>query len=1008
MLDRFTPYFRPPVFPDDEDKTFTASLLHVILWSLLIGICLYTLLASVLAFIPPHMLLTAWLYVFVLVTLTVTLMVIMRRGYVQRAAISINLGLWLILTVAAYFNGGVAAPAYSGYLIIIICTCLLVSWQWGLAAAIASTLAGAVFLLAATNHWLPDWLPTYSLGSVWGANLAYFFIAAMLLTLALQAIKRAAQKTRLEMAERVKIEQALRNSEQRFRAIFNSVNDAIFVQEISDGRILEVNQKMCEMYGYIVEEARQLTIEDLSSGIAPCRQQDVIDRWHKTAGGEPQVFEWHAKDRAGRLFWVEVNMRQAVIDGQDRLLMVVRDIDERKRAAQREQQIGVGLRAAIEAAQELMDCADLDTLYRRAVELAREKLEVERCGLFALDEQGWLRGTYGTDLQRQTSDERGAHFAPNNPAGLDAASDRLWTISETEHAFWEGDTHQVFGAGWVGATFIRTRDRVMGVLYNDTALTHAPVNEVRQEVLAVYCSLLGSLIELKHAERERQEFELLFRRAISATGAVPYYLDYTTESYRFIGDGIQAMTDVLPGDMQPSLWDGLIVEAHPLGQARDLPHLEAVQAARAGRITEWRCDYRVRRLDGTERWITDASIAVVDEQRQLRGAIGILQDITERKQAEAAVRESEAQLRLITENMVDTISQIDAQYRVLYVSPSIERELGYHPAELLGQLLLDLLHPDDGRIFYHQMIMAASLHAPTLRQVYRQRHAAGHYLWIESEIQLLYDDAGEFSGAVFGSRDVSTRQRAEAEREAVIKELEEKNAELERFTYTVSHDLKSPLITIRGFVGFLEKDAAAGNLDRLRADVGRISDAATRMQRLLDELLNLSRVGRLTNAPQAIAFEALAREAMELVQGRIMARGVQVEIAENLPTVYGDYARLVEVLQNLIDNAVKFMGDQPAPRITIGALGSDREGLPIFFVQDNGVGIAPNYHERVFGLFNKLDAQSEGTGVGLALVKRIIEVHGGHIWVESDGVGHGTMFLFTLPHRPAVSTTEPS
>ncbi len=388
------------------------------------------------------------------------------------------------------------------------------------------------------------------------------------------------------------------------------------------------------------------------------------------------------------------------------------------------------------------------------------------------------------------------------------------------------------------------------------------------------------------------------------------------------------------------------------------------------------------------------------------GLIGIAIDMTDRKNVEESLRRSESQMRLLTENMVDTISQIDAQYRVLYVSPSIQRELGYRPTDLLGQRLLDVLHPDDARTFYHQMIMAATLRAPTLRLIYRQRHAAGHYLWIESEIRLLYADDGEFSGAVFGSRDVSTRQQAEAEREEVIKELEEKNAELERFTYTVSHDLKSPLITIRGFLGFLEKDAVSGNFDRLHADIGRIADATTRMQRLLDELLSLSRVGRLTNAPQEIAFEAMAREAVELVQGRIMARGVQIEIAENLPAVYGDHARLVEVMQNLIDNAVKFMGDQPEPRITIGALGSDREGLPIFFVQDNGVGIDPNYHERVFGLFNKLDAQSEGTGVGLALVKRIIEVHGGHIWVESDGVGQGAMFLFSLPRRPGASQAE--
>jgi signal transduction histidine kinase len=112
--------------------------------------------------------------------------------------------------------------------------------------------------------------------------------------------------------------------------------------------------------------------------------------------------------------------------------------------------------------------------------------------------------------------------------------------------------------------------------------------------------------------------------------------------------------------------------------------------------------------------------------------------------------------------------------------------------------------------------------------------------------------------------------------------------------------------------------------------------------------------------------------------------------------VYGDRARLVEVVQNLIDNACKFSGDQAAPRITIGQQGSDRDGKPIVFVCDNGSGIDPRYHERVFGLFDKLDPKSEGTGLGLALVKRIIEVHGGRIWVESE-LGTGATFLFTLP-----------
>jgi signal transduction histidine kinase len=243
-------------------------------------------------------------------------------------------------------------------------------------------------------------------------------------------------------------------------------------------------------------------------------------------------------------------------------------------------------------------------------------------------------------------------------------------------------------------------------------------------------------------------------------------------------------------------------------------------------------------------------------------------------------------------------------------------------------------------------------------------------------------------------RELVERQRAEQEREILLRELETKNVELERFTYTVSHDLKSPLITIHSFLGFLEKDALSGNVEQLKSDIARIADAIIKMQNLLDDLLNLSRVGRIMNPPEQVSFETLAREALRLVEGRVAARGVAVEIAPGLPMVYGDRARLIEALQNLLDNAVKFMGDQPNPRVEIGM----REP-GTFFVRDNGIGIAPEHHERIFGLFDKLDPQSEGTGVGLALVKRIVEVHGGRIWVESEGRKTGSTFCFTLPRQ---------
>jgi PAS domain S-box-containing protein len=234
------------------------------------------------------------------------------------------------------------------------------------------------------------------------------------------------------------------------------------------------------------------------------------------------------------------------------------------------------------------------------------------------------------------------------------------------------------------------------------------------------------------------------------------------------------------------------------------------------------------------------------------------------------------------------------------------------------------------------------------------------------------------------------------ERASLINELETQNTELERFTYTVSHDLRSPLVTIRGFLGYLRQDAASGDLTRFDKDMTRIANAVDKMQDLLNDLLELSRIGRVMNPPKDIPFGQIVRESIELISGALERGGVEVDVQRDLPIIRGDQIRLVEVMQNLISNAIKFMGDQEEPRIEIGTTALAADGNPIFFVRDNGIGIEQQYHERIFGLFNRLDPDIDGTGIGLTLVRRIIEVHNGKIWVESQP-GHGTSFLFTLP-----------
>jgi light-regulated signal transduction histidine kinase (bacteriophytochrome) len=231
----------------------------------------------------------------------------------------------------------------------------------------------------------------------------------------------------------------------------------------------------------------------------------------------------------------------------------------------------------------------------------------------------------------------------------------------------------------------------------------------------------------------------------------------------------------------------------------------------------------------------------------------------------------------------------------------------------------------------------------------------------------------------------------------LIRELEERNTELEQFAYTLSHELKSPLITIKGFLGLLRTDVLSKNTTRLETDIQRIGDGAGKMQRLINELLELMSIGRVVNPSEEISLCTLFDEAVGLAHEQITKQGIAVHIADDLPLVYADHKRLLEALQNLIENSVSYMGSQPQPQIEIGKRQSGTE--TIIYVKDNGIGIEPRFHTKIFGIFEKLSADSEGTGIGLALVKRIIEVHGGRIWVESEGLGKGSAFCFTLPDK---------
>lgn len=240
--------------------------------------------------------------------------------------------------------------------------------------------------------------------------------------------------------------------------------------------------------------------------------------------------------------------------------------------------------------------------------------------------------------------------------------------------------------------------------------------------------------------------------------------------------------------------------------------------------------------------------------------------------------------------------------------------------------------------------------------------------------------------------DITEKKKLEEEREKFFKEIEDKNRELEKFVYTVSHDLKNPLITIQGFSGLIESQIEGNNLNEAKKSIEYIKKSANNMNELLNDLLQVSRIGRVPMKFEKIKFLDLIKDASDIVRAELDAAKIKLTVSNSVKKmkVFVDRKNMIEVLQNLISNAIKFMGDQKNPAIEIG------HSNGAFYVKDNGIGIEEKYYDKIFELFERLDKKVDGTGVGLAIVKRVIEAHNGRVWAESDGIGKGTTFKFTL------------
>lgn len=394
-----------------------------------------------------------------------------------------------------------------------------------------------------------------------------------------------------------------------------------------------------------------------------------------------------------------------------------------------------------------------------------------------------------------------------------------------------------------------------------------------------------------------------------------------------------------------------------------------------------------------ERELRNALAAQLAEQRQAR--LATLNQMEDANAARAGAEEALTALQLSEKRFQDVVQasedwvwEVDKDVRYIYASRSVIHILGYRPEELIGRTPFELMPPDEAERVQEEFRTIAAKRAPFRDLENLNLHRDGTIRHLLTSGLPLFDGAGEFAGYRGMDRDVTAQKRVE-------EELVRKNTYLEQFLYTTSHDLRTPLVTVKTFLGFLEKDMAAGNMERFAEDLKYIHMASDKMKQLLDRLLEMTRADNIVLPASEMSLREIIEESARNLAGLAETKGAEIHLPETDVTLYGSRERLCLVWQNLIENAITHSREDLPPVVTLDV--AHQGGETVFSVRDNGIGIDPQYHDRVFMMFERLNPNSSGAGLGLSMIKHVVESEGGNIWIESAGAETGTRISFTLP-----------
>ncbi len=982
MLEKLRRLFAPSIF-EDEEKTRAAQILSSIGWVAAGAVLFLTISrlitgdwnsSSSLIFFPA---------VF-LIMLTTQLMI--RFGKVRFAGIFLVVSIWLALTLQASQASGLRDVAVLAYPVVILLCALLLGRRWGLVIGFFSIAALWFFASQEARGTHPY---SVDLPYDFARDLtAVFIISSVLIYILIYRLNRSLSDARLELRERLRTDEKLQLQARYLTALHETTFGLLNRLELKPllESILERVSELLETphvgIDLITPEGTALR-QELGNGIfkdwngyLTLKGEGLTGLvWERSETILVEDYDSWELSHPGAVGIGFYSVAGAPLKSGDRFLgtLIVATVEDTRTFSVEQMNLLERLAAlaslAIDNAR-LYEEAQRDLVERKAAERDLRASEERFRKVFNNSNIAITIVTLeeGTFLEANDAFWQLSGLAPEKALGHSSVELNMWRHPDDRKKFVE-DLLENGSLESVEVDFP----------LNKSSLAYYELITIRNQ-LCILC-MFYDVSEQRKTEHALKESEERFRKVFHAS---PVAICITTLEEGRLLDANDAYWRLTGYDPQSSI-GRLSTELEMWNSSEDRSAFIEVIKLKRSLVNP---DYEFLSFGTKERRnvIAFYELIVIDQQACI---LSMFYDLTEQKQTQKALQNAEARTRAILDSIPDMIFEVSKDGIFLDFMASASLTPRMEPREFIGKNIKDLFprNISEQTMFSLERALATS-----------QVHSFEYGMPPGEEVQFFEARVAPVTSdsAIIMVRDISQRKWVETEREKLIEELEDKNSELERFTYTVSHDLKSPVITIRGFLGFLEQDALSGNMPRLKHDIQRISDATDKMQTLLNELLDLSRVGRLMNPPSQVPFNQIVEEAVALVQGRLQENNNQVRIQQDMQAVYVDRQRMVEAVQNLIDNAAKFSDGNSL--IEIGQEGMDG-AQPLFYVRDHGIGIDPVHHERIFGLFNKLDTGSEGTGIGLALVKRIVEVHKGRIWVQSEP-GKGSTFFFTLPPAP--------